>query len=396
LPPDRRSAVAQRGERQSSVVANLLRERARGLGDPKLRFGFARQLAGEYGVTRATLRAAIRELEREGVIRIARGRQGGLYATAAPKVEAARRLSDYLTIEDAPISGVAEQAMRLYRIAARWAAGRHRRHGQAKSALASACELLQSNPHLDGWCEMRTALVKAAGNRALDFLYGAYQSAYRDALAGELHLGSLEAERARGLWAEEARLFDAVATGNVATADAAALSCVNLEAKYVMESLDNGMLARTLMPETLFQPSSMAPQSGNKLAHQTMRALHSNIRRSAAAVGERLGSVATLASHYGVSADVMRDALLLAEKQQLVVLRRGRTGGVFVADPDHARAVNDAARHLVKTADRREINALLSEIIKHPDRADCENLVEDVLNTALRQYKVAARKQRSM
>jgi DNA-binding FadR family transcriptional regulator len=80
------------------------------------------------------------------------------------------------------------------------------------------------------------------------------------------------------------------------------------------------------MPQTLFQLSSMAPKTGDKLAHQTMRALHAHIRQSAATVGARLGSVVTLAGEYGVSVDVMRDALLLAQRQQLVVLRRGRGG----------------------------------------------------------------------
>jgi DNA-binding FadR family transcriptional regulator len=330
----------------------------------------------------------MRELERQGVIRTSRGRNGGLYRAVAPKAEAARRLSDYLTIKDAPINSVAEEAMRLYRVAARWAAERHGQHDpQAKSALASARQLLQPNQNLDAWCEIRAALVTASGNCALEFLYGGYQAAYRDALAAELHLGNLEAERSRDLWSAEALLFDAVATGDIATADAAALACVNLESKYLAISLADGMLARTLRPQTLFQVSSMAPKTGDKLAHQTMRALHAHIRQSAAVLGARLGSVVTLAGDFGVSVDVMRDALMLAQSQQLVVLRRGRAGGVFVSAPDRDRAVRDAACHLVATVDRREINAVLIEILKHPHKAEKHDLTVNILMAALGDVK---------
>jgi hypothetical protein len=82
----------------------------------------------------------------------------------------------------------------------------------------------------------------------------------------------------------------------------------------------------------------------------------------------------------------MRDALLLAEKQQLVVLRRGRAGGVFVAVPDHARAVDDAAGYLVANADRREIEALLIETREQPKKADGENLTGNILKAALQKY----------
>jgi DNA-binding FadR family transcriptional regulator len=379
-----RKTAPQGAERQSLLVAQLLRERAQKASNPDLRFGHERQLAGEYGVARATLRAALRELERQGVIRTARGRNGGLYRVVAPKAEASRRLSDFLTIQDAPITGVAEQAMRLYRVAARWAAERHGQHNpEARAALARARLLVQGNKYLDVWCEMRAAVVTASGNSALEFLFGGYQAAYRDALAAELHLGKLEAERTRELWSAEARIFDAVATGDIAAADAAALACVNLESKFLAISLADGMLARTLMPQTLFQASTMAPKTGDKLAHQTMRALHAHIRRSAAALGARLGSVVTLAGDFGVSVDVMRDALVLAQRQQLVVLRRGRAGGVFVSAPDLDRAIDDAACHLTATVDRQEINALLRETLKHLNKAKKYDLTVSILKTAL-------------
>ena len=53
---------------------------------PGERLGTERELAEELGVSRSTIRAALAELERGGVVRRARGRSGGIFV-AARKVE---------------------------------------------------------------------------------------------------------------------------------------------------------------------------------------------------------------------------------------------------------------------------------------------------------------------
>jgi GntR family transcriptional regulator len=56
------------------------------LGAPGERLGAERDLAERYGVSRATIRAALADLERNGVVRRARGRSGGIFV-AERKVE---------------------------------------------------------------------------------------------------------------------------------------------------------------------------------------------------------------------------------------------------------------------------------------------------------------------
>ena len=56
------------------------------LGDPGERLGAERELAGRFGVSRSTIRAALADLERGGVIRRGRGRGGGIFV-AERKVE---------------------------------------------------------------------------------------------------------------------------------------------------------------------------------------------------------------------------------------------------------------------------------------------------------------------
>ena len=56
------------------------------LGEPGERLGAERELAGRLGVSRSTIRAALADLERGGVIRRGRGRGGGIFV-AERKVE---------------------------------------------------------------------------------------------------------------------------------------------------------------------------------------------------------------------------------------------------------------------------------------------------------------------
>jgi GntR family transcriptional regulator len=64
----------------------LLAEVAAGTLQPGERLGAERELAERLGVARSTIRAALGDLERRGVIRRARGRAGGIFV-AARKVE---------------------------------------------------------------------------------------------------------------------------------------------------------------------------------------------------------------------------------------------------------------------------------------------------------------------
>jgi GntR family transcriptional regulator len=64
----------------------LLAEVAAGTLAPGERLGAERELAERLGVSRSTIRAALGDLERRGVIRRARGRAGGIFV-AARKVE---------------------------------------------------------------------------------------------------------------------------------------------------------------------------------------------------------------------------------------------------------------------------------------------------------------------
>jgi DNA-binding FadR family transcriptional regulator len=342
--------------------------------------GREKELGARYGVSRGTMRGAIRELERQGVARMKQGRRGGLYPVSSNISEPARALTDHLLVTDASVDEVAEFAMWLYRFAVHAASVGAEIDGEALAEAVSLAVPPQDGfGNLDRWCAMRFALVRAAGNRALNYLYAAVFMAYHDTLAAELNLGPLEEPRSRALWLQEQKVICAAAARDAAFADLAAQACTQLEKDYVRHTLAAGMLSKSLRPETLYRSNA----AGLKLAHQTIRALHHEIRTSSIAAGEPVGSIKELAERFGVSMEVMRDALLLGQKLGLVTTRRGRGGGVFAAGCNRDRVVRGAASHLCDTADEMEIRIVLAALVATERRGGVAELAFDILKNAV-------------
>lgn len=119
-----------------------------------------------------------------------------------------------------------------------------------------------------------------------------------------------------------------------------------------------------------------------KLAHQAARALHHEIRDGALPAAARIGSTGDLAMRYGVSVEIMRDALLLGGRMELVTMRRGR-GGVFVGGPDRTRTIAEATLHLRAAAGPAAL-LMLRQALASTDRAGVTaDLVLAILDAAI-------------
>ena len=81
------------------------------------RLGDAEELAARFGVGKRTVRNAIRELEREGVIQVLKGRRGGAFVNKRPIERSAQQLCDHLTLTGIPLSDVKTATLFLLRIA---------------------------------------------------------------------------------------------------------------------------------------------------------------------------------------------------------------------------------------------------------------------------------------
>jgi DNA-binding FadR family transcriptional regulator len=107
------------GNAFEETVERLLAVIKLGLVAPGMRFPAERELAARLGISRLTLREAIRELQQAGFVESRRGRLGGTFVTYQPpapsEAEAARlvrenaaRLTDALTFRMAVETGAAE------------------------------------------------------------------------------------------------------------------------------------------------------------------------------------------------------------------------------------------------------------------------------------------------
>lgn len=389
IPPTSRDAVwrSENGPTGRAMqLAQTLRQRSVAAQDRVL--GSEAELAREHGVGRGTVRTALRELERQGIVAISRGRGGGSRVTGVPAAGVGQALSDFLTVVDAPLHEVAGMAMWTYVLGARWAATRagSEQDCHIERACALTADRASRGASLNDWYAMRRAVVAASGNRTLSFLNDAFQAAYRDVLAAEFQLEELEPARSLEQWQQEERVVTAVLARDPDLAEIEAQTSVAIEAASLALSLAEGKLTRTLCPKTLFH--SVGPNG--KLAHQTLRALHAVIRNSALSAGDRIGTVASLAQQFGLGLDVMREALLLGQKQGLVVLQRGRYGGVFVGQPEPGCVIRAAAQHLRKTIPESDIFEIWQSLARNGPQSQFRELVVEIVTLALAKHTARA------
>lgn len=112
------------GNAFEETVERLLTVIKLGLVGPGERFPAERELAAQFGISRLTLREAIRELQQAGYVESRRGRSGGTFVTGAPPApdrrelrrlaqEEGDRLTDALTFRLALETGAAEALAQL-------------------------------------------------------------------------------------------------------------------------------------------------------------------------------------------------------------------------------------------------------------------------------------------
>jgi DNA-binding FadR family transcriptional regulator len=112
------------GNAFEETVERLLTVIKLGLVQPGERFPAERELAAQFGISRLTLREAIRELQQAGYVESRRGRSGGTFVTGAPPApdrgelrrlarEEGDRLTDALTFRLVLETGAAEALAQL-------------------------------------------------------------------------------------------------------------------------------------------------------------------------------------------------------------------------------------------------------------------------------------------
>lgn len=97
------------------------------------------------------------------------------------------------------------------------------------------------------------------------------------------------------------------------------------------------------------RPAGVRPVPGArdpKLAERVAASIEAEVIRAGWPVGTALGSEDQLADRYGVGRAVIREAIRLTEHRQVTRMRRGRGGGLVVAEPDASAVTESLAIYL--------------------------------------------------
>src|SRR5215213_1126414 len=165
----------------SDVIAQIRAAILSGRFRPGDRLPTERELAQQFGVSRVTVRDALRALEASGLIRVRVGGQGGPYVAEPDVALLSEALGTHLRLLGTTFRELAEARLALETTAARLAAERattddlkaleHAAQGEAQAASGSAASSL----------DFHTTLVRAAHNGALLTMFMATRALIQEA-----------------------------------------------------------------------------------------------------------------------------------------------------------------------------------------------------------------------
>ena len=331
------------GELARSVAERLQAEINAGDLRPGAHLGRAADLMRRLRVSRPTLRAAIRQLEANALVRTRTGVGGGLFVLgdAGPGTLG---LARHLSLLGLSYRLFFQIHMPFYEAVAVLAAGRARPADRRRIAVRRLEMRRATYSHAQysvARAELHKMIARAADNPALEAIGAALTRAYREILRGEMRLGHTELDKVRQVKAAEDAVLAALVRGDVAETRRRARAASAVEMAVADDTIQRGMLPERVIPQTLYAiPDEMRTA---KLAELTARALRRTIHLENARPGTWLGSAPDLSNRLGVSYDICREALGLLEPHGLISLRRGRKGGVYVGAPN-AKKVLPALR----------------------------------------------------
>lgn len=308
------------------------------------------QLQERYGVSRATIREAIRQLERHGVASMRRGKLGGLVVEQPAKTSAVLALATYLELANISFEELFEARNVIECMALEQAGERI-----PDTEVARAREFIEAlkHPELMSFAEemamhtdIRSFLRDIAKNPAtaiiLDALYYVtIQDLPPRATKKDVEQTLNNARRIR------VQILEALVGGDPDGAKHWQRELLEVGEWLVRKQLSG---ARGKDPTGTVRlassPDSPLQEVFNKTAQKLALAIIQNIKKQKLKPGDRLGTEPELQEEYDVSRAVLREALRILELHCIVISKRGYGGGLVVSTPDPDYTVNIVAGYL--------------------------------------------------
>ena len=320
-------------------------------------------LGWQFGVSRPTLRAAIRLLEISGQVSTRPGIRGGVFVAVPATSPVVSLLTRHIVALGQTLPVFLSVYLPFFAYAADLAASRAspRQRGHLANLIA---EMLAAENTLAAFrplrLELRIRLLEATGLSSLQLVGEALMRAYVRNLDGELRLGATETGKVRAVKMAEAGFIAPLIKGDRYGTSAAFAAAAQLERTVTAQTIDAGMVPETSIPRTLF---AALPETAGamRLAEHVERAIRRDMHFSHPA-GTWMGSVGDISARYGVSQEICREALGLLSLHGLVDVRRGHGGGVFAARSSLNRMRRLIISGLREGSGLPELAALLAEI----------------------------------
>ena len=336
------------------------------------------QSGGEAG--RSVVRQAVRLLEQRGVAYMKRGVGGGLVVKAPDLGAAARNLSIVIErhVENYGSLEALNRATEAFVLLDSVRSLELSKVDGLRAMARSLSELpTEAFAEAHGHRQMVIAMFEAFGDPTINLFQRTSMECGLDLVPWEL----IEAaEELRGeYWDLTIERVEALIAGDVPRLFAIREAQARFyAASSQWRSMDQAQQAHGV--------DQARPSSGLK-AERLSREILREIRLRGWNAGERLGSFEDLATRYGASASVLREAIRMLEENAAVHMQRGRNGGLIIATPDQRKAVSGALEYLRAAGTNRalvirHLDQILMEAIevatRHASDASVEALRADV------------------
>jgi len=339
-------ASKPRKRKLAEVVAERIQADIAAIGWPVGKvLGKEPELLKKYGVSRATLREAIRQLERQGVATMRRGFSGGLVMQEPARMAVVQVLAAYLELTDVGLDELFE-ARSILEIQA---------VGLAIKRLSDAdvvalrrdirlldetqAENLQQEVRLH--LSIRRTIATATRNPALALFLESLNRVTGAFMPDYARLAKMRQGRLR-MRATKRQLVEAIVSGNVFAAELAVQT--ELADSYQAAARNLKRFRReTGRKDGL--ATGAAPQFANweanhKLSHRLAAVIARAVAQDRSPPGTRIGSEPEFIARFGVSRAVFREAARLLEGYGIIRMQRGFSGGIVVGSPDPSHAVS--------------------------------------------------------
>jgi DNA-binding FadR family transcriptional regulator len=317
------------------------------------------QLADRYGVGRAVIREAIRLAEHRQVVRMRRGRGGGLRVVAPDVSAVTDSLAIFLQYARADVDDLIEARTVLEVFAATAAAAAPPDEMTAAAIAAAAADEpgCSDQPAGHSARELHYLVARTTGNAAL-LLFIQAIAALTDRLTGAGRTAALAVGGHPGAGQRQhVAIARAISRGEAA--EAAELMRADMAAFH--RAIKLAAQAGQREPElAALAPTGRAPlRPADLLAARIQR----EIIELGWPVGESLGFEADLLQRYGIGRAQFREAVRILENHSVVRMQRGAAGGMLVTAPDGRAVVRVTALYLtyqgMNTAHIRDLRAHL-------------------------------------